>query len=176
MRIKNSLLLTFLLFIIIFMGGFSKTLDITPQKRFIVYLDGEKLGIIADKDELLNIIDTKQEKIKKRFGVDKVYPPDGLKIIPYMTYNEEVVDPQDIYKSIEKKSDFTIKGYVLSITPDEGDIKRINILKRDIIEEALTNAVEAFIPEQQFVAYINDSQVEIKDTGKTIENIYYLEH
>ena len=56
MRIKNSLLLTFLLFIIMFMGGFSKTLDITPQKRFIVYLDGEKLGIIADKDELLNII------------------------------------------------------------------------------------------------------------------------
>ena len=175
MKIKNSLTLVFLLFVIIFMGGFSKTLDITPQKRYIVYLDGEKLGIIANKEEILNIIDTKQEKIKKQFGVDKVYPPDGLKIIPYMTYNEEVVDPQEIYKAIEKKSDFTIKGYVLSITPDEGDIKRINVLKRDIIEEALTNAVEAFIPEQQFVAYINDSQVEIKDTGKTIENIYFKE-
>ena len=38
-----------------------------------VYLNGEKIGVIEDKDELYDLINDKQKEIKLKYDVDNVY-------------------------------------------------------------------------------------------------------
>ena len=154
--------------------GFKK-LDDSPNKLYMVYLDGQKLGAIEDKEELLELIDNNQNMIKNQFGVDKVYPPSGLEIVSYISYVEKPKTANYIYKKIEENSSFTIKGYVVSIVPNEGEIKKIYVLDKDIIEPALLHTAKAFISEDKLDDYINDTQIEVTDTGKTIENVYFDE-
>lgn len=146
-----------------------------PINAYIVYLNGKKIGLIKDKQELLDLIDSRQEKIKKQFDVKKVYPPEGLSIKYYTTFDNDFDTAQNVYQKIEKLSSFTIKGYVLSIKPDKGPAKTVNVLNKEDIKPALTSALEAFIPESSFKAYLNGTQPEIKETGKTIENVYFDE-
>ena len=154
--------------------GFKKLED-SPNKLYMVYLDGQKLGAIEDKEELLELIDNNQNKIKNQFGVDKVYPPSGLEIVSYISYVEKPKTANYIYKKIEENSSFTIKGYVVSIVPNEGEIKKIYVLDKGIIEPALLQTAKAFISEDKLDDYINDTQIEVTDTGKTIENVYFDE-
>ena len=62
----------------------------TPKEAYQVYLDGEVVGTIESKEELLNVIDKEQESLKRKFNVDKVYPPKGLDIRKIYTYNTKV--------------------------------------------------------------------------------------
>ena len=41
--------------------------NLKAKDVYLVYLDGEKIGLIENKDELFNLIDTTQESIKKQF-------------------------------------------------------------------------------------------------------------
>ena len=86
MKTLNKIFIILALVVITTVGtGFKKITD-KPDNLYMVYLDGKKLGAIEDKQELLDLIDKNQNKIKKQFGVDKVYPPDGLEIVSYISY------------------------------------------------------------------------------------------
>ena len=53
------------------------------------------------KKELEEYIDTKQELIKDKYGVSKVYAPEDLDIVKEITFNTDVTSVDKIYKKIE---------------------------------------------------------------------------
>lgn len=164
-----------LISVFIIFVSFKRVKVINPFDVYRIYLNDEKIGLIANKEELLKLIDEKQNSIKEEFKVDKVYPPDSLEIVEYKTYRNNIKTAQEIYNTIEKKSTFTIKGYVVTIKKEEADPIYINVLNKEDIEPAFIDAVSVFLPEDNLNAYINDTQVKISDTGKTVESVYFEE-
>lgn len=161
--------------VLVLMIGFTR---VNPQKAklaYMVYLDGKKIGLIENKDALFNLIDNEQENIKKEFTVEKVYPPEGLEAVEYTTFENRLKSAEEIYNLVASKSTFTIKGYTITIKGEEKDPIYINILNKEDLEPALLDAVSAFIPIAGLEAYIKDKQVEIVDTGKKIESVYFEE-
>ena len=170
-----GIFLVFAISALLFTVGFKRITELEAQDVYLVYLDGEKIGLIKDKDELFDLIDTTQKNIKKQFGVEKVYPPEGLDAVEYKTYNTNLKTVQEIYNIIEEKSTFTILGYTVTIKAEEEDPIYINILNKEDLEPALLDAVSAFISTEELEMYLNNNQIEITDTGKTIENVYFEE-
>lgn len=164
-----ALILTFIL-----STGFSWQKNEKPKDVYEVYLEGSKVGLIESKTELLDLINKEQKAIKKRYGVDKVYPPDGLKLVRHTTYDSNLKSAKEVYRLLVKKSNFTIKGYVVNIKADKKTTS-INILNEDDLKPALKSAVSAFIPKDKLQSYIDETQIKVTDTGKTIENVYFQE-
>lgn len=171
----GGILLIILTIALLFVIGYTRINPSNPKTAYIVYLGGKNIGLIEDKDDLYNIIDKEQESIKSTFGVDKVYPPDDLETVEYTTYSQKIKTAEEIYDIIEEKSTFTIKGYTVTIKPTDGEAIYINILNKDDLEPALTDAVSAFVDIDELNAYIKDNQIEITDTGKTLKNVYFEE-
>ena len=165
------------LFSLIFCFGFKSVS--TPNTYYRVYLDEKLLGTIKSKDKLEEYIDKNGEYYKKKFKVDKVYAPNGLKIKKINTYNKKVDSVKSIYKKIEKKSEFTLKGYVFSIKKkdDKGNVKteKINVLKKNVFKEAVNALIDTFVGQDKYDAYINDKQMVIQSTGENIQNVYIEE-
>lgn len=160
---------------LLFTVGFSRLHFEKAKDVYIVYLGGAKIGLLENKDGLYDLINEEQKNIKSEFGVDRVYPPADLEIVEYKTYSEKIKTPEEIYDEIEKESTFTIKGYTITIRPEEGEPKYINILNKEDLEPAFRDAISAFVSLDDLDAYLKDNQIEITDTGKTIENIYFDE-
>jgi len=173
-NIGGFFLTAFIVILLIFIGFIRIKTD-NPKTAYMVYLDEKKIGLIASKDELYDLIDKEQNNIKKSFGVEKVYPPENLETVEYTTYNENYKTAEEIYDLIEEESTFTIKGYTVTIKPEGKDIITINILNKDFLEPALRDAISAFVSLDELDLYLNDNQLEITDTGKIIENIYFEE-
>ncbi len=161
--------------LIVLMIGFTRVKFQEAKTAFMVYLDGKKIGLIENKETLFSLIDNEQENIKNKFTVEKVYPPEGLEAVEYTTYTNKLKTADEIYRLVAEKSTFTIKGYTITIKGEEKDPIYINILNKEDLEPALLEAVSAFIPIDNLTAYIDDMQVEIIDTGKKIENVYFEE-
>lgn len=153
-----------------------------PKEVYRVYLKGKSLGLIKSKEDLENYIDKKQEKIKTKYNVKKVYIPEDLDIEKEITYYEKILSVENIYKKIENISPFTIDGYATTIeglTKTNGEGKEITAddvviysLKKDIIDEAITATAQSFVTKEKYEDYENNNQSEIKETGSIIENIY----
>lgn len=153
-----------------------------PHEVYRVYLKGKSLGLIKSKKELENYIDKKQEKIKKKYKIDKVYAPDELDITKEITYDNRLIPIDTIYKKIENISPFTIDGYTITInglekTNSEGKKERakdinIYVLDKNIFTKAVTKTVQSFTTKEKYDSYKNDTQKEIKETGSIIENLY----
>lgn len=159
----------------------------SPRQLYRVYLDGESLGIIESKEELENYIDNKQEQLKKKYNISKVYAPNGLDIIKEITYNEKISTVETIYKKIEDikgSSSFTIDGYKIFI---EGVERKDNesetyktedltlyVLEKEVFTNSAKKTITAFVDEETYNAYLNDTQkqLEEKETGVIIENLY----
>lgn len=171
----NGILLTILVIALLVVVGFSRVRYTEPEKVYQVYLDGKKIGLIANDQELYDLIDNGQNDIKTKYNVDKVYPPKGLEVTEFLTYSRNLSNANDIYKQIEKQSPFTIQGYSLIIKPEEGEQKVINVLHEEDIEPALLDAVGAFINPEKLTSYINNTQMKVTETGKTIESVYFEE-
>lgn len=140
-----------------------------------VYLNGEIIGVINDKDKLYDLINDKQKKIKNKYNVDSVYPPNDFEITKFYTYDNEVDDINSIYSKIENVDNFTIKGYTVSIMPEEGDVISFNILDKKIFDESINSFILAFVDEKAYNNYLNSEQEEIVETGQIIENMYFNE-
>lgn len=140
-----------------------------------VYLNGENIGIIEDKDGLYDLINDKQKEIKDKYEVDSVYPPNDFKITKLLTYNEKVDNINSIYNKIEEVDNFTIKGYIVSIKPEEGETITFNILDKEIFNEAINSFILAFVDEDDYNNYLNNEQEEIVEVGKIIESMYFDE-
>lgn len=159
-----------------------------PNQYYRVYLAGKSLGIIKSKQELDNYIDSKQEEIKNKYHVDKVYAPIDLIVTKEITYNEKLATVEEIYNKIveiNKDSSFTIDGYKIEIEglekkyEEDQSVKEAQdavfyVLDKDLFETSLTKTITAFIDNDKYEAYINDTQKQLEEneTGSIIENLY----
>ena len=175
------LMILILLFSASFTAGFSIKMK-TPSTVYRVYLKGKSIGIIKSKKELEKYIDTKQNEIKKEYGVDKVYVPEDLDIVKEITFNDNIVSVKKIYNKIKDISPFSIKGYKITIrgvekTDAEGKKiqeknKIVYVLEKETFVSAVDSTVKSFIPTSEYESFANETQTEIEDTGKIIEKIY----
>ncbi len=163
-----------IILLLIIVNSTSK-LTLNINKFYQVYLNGEKIGLITNKDELYTLIDNNQSSIKKEYSVNTVYPPTDLKIVPTNSY-VGVADPvEEIYNLIENKDDFTIKGYKVTIY-GEDKTYTINVLNKEVFYDAAKRFVRAFLDQNEYEKYINNNQEEIVDTGRIIKNMKFLEN
>lgn len=171
----------------LFFVGIDDRVEGTPIEVYQVYLNGKKIGLIASKDELLELIDNEQKEIKQKYGVDKVYPPNGLDIEKIYTYNEDIISAENIYNQIKDVEPFTIEGYTATITYTEkkvindvetlepGEPVHIYMLEKNLMKDALYNVATAFIGNEKLDDYDNGTQVEITDVGEKINSVYFQE-
>ncbi len=189
-----STIFSILIGIFVFFAGMNTNTNAKPHKIYKVYLNGTTIGLINSKNELLDLIDNKQEEIKLKYKVDQVHPPKGLDIVEEFTYSNNISTSEEIYETIQGEDPFTISGYTITIKypntdgekhivdPSDADkviIPRenitINVLKKEDFEEAFENVIKAFIGTVEYEQFIEDSQPEIIDTGSKIETIYWEE-
>lgn len=177
-KAKKILLVIILGITLPFLTAFSNK---EPETLYRVYLKGESIGLIKSKEALEDYIDKRQNQIKEKFGVNKVYLPEDLDIEKEITFDDDVSSIKEIYKKIENISPFTIKGYEITIgavdsqavdgTEIKGKKQKIYVLDKKIFEEAVDNIVHSFVSEEDYENYANGTQEEIKDVGKVIESI-----
>lgn len=177
----KRIILTILFISIFITTGFSRVIQ-NPKTVYRVYLKGESLGLIESKVELENYIDKKQTEIKEKYGVEKVYAPTDLDIVKEFTYYDKVSTVKEIYNKMKDISPFTINGYVITIsglnkTDSNGNKvkeknQKIYVIDKKVFTDAIEATAKAFIPENEYEAFANDTQKEIETTGKIIEKIY----
>ena len=181
---KNiKIIMTILLFFsLIVTTGFTN-INNEPQTVYRVYLKGESLGLVKSKKSFENYIDKKQEEIKRKYGVTKVYVPTDLDIVKEITFSNELKTNKEIYDAVKDISPFTIDGYVVKIRGVETKTEKgkdtekvksqyIYILDKNVFTNSIEKTAKSFVSETDYDNYANDTQPEIKDTGKIIEAIY----
>ena len=95
-----SIFITLVLSIFVFFVGSKEETLAAPTSVYQVYLNGETIGYLNSRDKFLALVDEKQEEIKKKYNVDKVYPPTGLKIEKISTYDNEIKTADEIASNI----------------------------------------------------------------------------
>ena len=153
------------------------TLTFEPKKEKInefyqVYLGGQKIGLIYSKDELYNLIDKEQEGIKKKYNVDKVYPPEGLDVEKVLTYKTNLKTAEQIYNEINDIDPFTIEGYEVTVKKDDKQNK-FYILHKEDLDTAVRNTVLSFIKEEEYDNYLNGVEKGNDEEGRSITDIYF---
>ena len=154
-----------------------------PTDLYHVYLKGETIGYIENKELLEEYINNEQYEIKEKYSVEKVYLPNDLDILKEVTYDDKVSTEKEIYEKIKGISPFTVNGYTITIkgyeTVSEEDgskitlpDKKIYVLDKEVFTKALKNTINVFISEQDYNNFVNKTQPEIKDVGSIIEDIY----
>lgn len=141
-----------------------------PNTYYQVYLEKEILGTIKSKKELEQYIDKKGEYYKKKYSVSKIYEPNGLEIKKVTTYKTDTISVEKVYKEIEKRAPFTVKGYQISVTQNE-EKKKIYVTKEKYFRESLENLIITFIGKEKYNAYKNNEQTPIETTGSIIQSI-----
>lgn len=162
---------------IVFLAGFTIKSGEKPLTVYNVFLDGNKIGTILDKDKLYNLIDQEQESIKKKFNVEKVYPPNSLKVVKHITYDRKVNNINSIYNEIKDTAPFTIKGYKITIKGKDENVenKYIYVLNKKLFEESLNDFAKAIIGKEKYQDFVNNTQVELTEIGSIIESVYFSE-
>ena len=178
---KKRIIPLLLVIIFLFTTGFVK-FNNTPNTLYRVYLKGESLGLIESKTSFENFIDKKQNEIKEKYKVDKVYIPTDLDIVKEITFENEIKTNQEIYDIIKDTSPFTINGYIIKIrgidTKDEngnekkGEVQTLYVIDKKVFTNSIEKTVKSFISVEDFNNFANKTQKEIEDTGKIIENLY----
>ena len=168
------IVLTILVSLCIFVFSFIKDINKEPSTVYTVYLDGKTIGNLASRKSFESFINVKEEELKKKYDVDKVYTPDGVEIKKNFTYDNVISTDEQIYNRIISNKKFTVKGYEIVIdNPEVEDYekKKIYVLSKEIFDEAVVNTIKAFVPEEDYTKFINGTQEEIKELGSLIENI-----
>ena len=149
-----------------------------PRTYYNVYLDGELLGSIESKEKLEKYIDNQNEEYKKKYNVDTIYAPNGLDIKADVVYSNKVEPVEKIYKKIQNKKPFTVKGYQYTITSsyenenqEENQIK-IYTLNKDTFKDSIETFIKTYAGEDAYEAFKSKAQKQIDSTGKIIEEVY----
>ena len=175
-----STILTLIIGCLVFVMEFDTKKFKEPNSVYQVYLDGQALGLIEDESKLYELINDDQSDIIDKYGeygIDYVYPPNNFDIVKYMTYNNNIINVNEIYNQIKKETNFTIKGYAVSFKNVEDPTKdfEIYILDQEVLREAVVELISAFVDRDQFEAYLNGTQLEIVETGERIESMGFAE-
>jgi len=180
MTIKERILSIFLtiilsVFCFIPLFEFKTYAEEIPQSLYRVYLNGRCIGLIESKDKLEQYINEEQTELKEEYGVDKVYLPKGLYISEYDTYDTNITSEEDIYQLIKETENFTIKGYIITISTDEEEIT-FNVLNEEDFANSVTSVVKAFVDDDELNQYTSGEDVEIDGVGEKIEDLYISEN
>ena len=180
---KKTLLITIVCLIlssVIFFFEYKKVTE--PQHLYRVYLAGDTIGYIKDKNQLEKYIDNEQIELKEKYKVDKVYPPNDLDIVPEVTFNKKISTEKDIYNKIKDISHFSVSGYIITIKGveekrDEEETikkedKKIYVIDKNIFTDSIKDSVLAFISEEDYNNFKNGTQKEIVNVGSIIEDLY----
>lgn len=152
-----------------------------PKTYYNVYLDGELLGSIKSKNELEKYIDNQNEEYKKKYDVETIYAPNGLDIKADVVYSNKTEKVETIYKKIQNKKPFTIKGYQYTITSsyenEESEEEKSNqikiyVLDKDIFTKSIETFIKTYAGDEAYESYKNKTQKQIESTGTIIENVY----
>ncbi len=179
-KIKTVLITSIVGLILLIIGLTTRDFDYA-NKVYQIYLNGNKIGLIQDKDELYALINEEQKEIKENYGVDNVYPPNGFVIKEYNTYDGNITSAKSIYETIKKEDDFTIQGYTIKIKFNEDEQEEqkeditLYVLEEDTFKKALLNVITTFVDADTFDAYIHHTQTPISDVGEIIEDMYFKE-
>ncbi len=173
----KTIIFTIIVGILVLVLGFNKKSNEYATKLYQVYLNGNKLGMVSDSDALYALIDEEQSDIKNTYKVDTVYPPNGFAIEEVQTYDGEVLSETEIYEKMKDEDDFTIEGYIVKIKSDDTSREDITlyVLNEDIFKTALMNFITAFVTEEEYNNYVNNTQEAIDDVGTIIEDMYFKE-
>ena len=149
-----------------------------PKTYYNVYLDGELIGTIESKKKLEKYIDNQNEEYKKEYNVDTIYAPNGLDIKADVVYTNKTESVEKIYKKIQNKKPFTIKGYQYTIKSSyesedgEENEYKIYVLNKDTFKDSIETFIKTYAGEEAYEAFKNKSQKEIETTGTIIEEVY----
>lgn len=169
-----TIIITIIIGVIALLSNITNQLYENVNTYYQVYLNGYEIGIIEDEEKLYQLIDENQSAIKEKYQVSNVYPPTDLKVIEKNTYIANVDDVLDVYNKIQEEDDFAIKGYAVTINKEDTSYK-LYVLDKEIFYNAAKRFVKAFLDEDEYEQYINNTQTEIVDTGRIIENMQFLE-
>ena len=186
---SNFLVITFSI-LSVFLLGFKFNIKKNPNEYYAIYLEGQKIGMVKSKNDFNDYINKEQEKLKTKYGVNKIYIPKGVEIKKIITYNNKYNSNEEIYDKLVKEQNFTIKGITIKVNkevhkkeihtdkkdeePKEKTII-INTINKKIFDEAMTNIVKAFVDSEEYHKFMTSTQEEIKDVGEIIEDIYIKE-
>lgn len=162
-----------LILVLVVALGFTHNNNSNPKTVYNVYLDGDIIGTIEDKNSFEEYINKKENTIKKKYGVNKVYMPNGVVIKKVITYDNNIESNEKIYNKLTKVKQFTIKGTVITINSKDkkSKPKKIYTLSKKIFDDALESLVKSFVDKDDYNNYMNNSQKKITDTGNIIKNI-----
>ena len=94
----------------------------------------------------------------------------------YIYHNtSSIVSEESIYELIKETENFTIKGYTVLIEKEDETLK-LNILNKKDFDNAITNVVKAFVSDTDLNMFLNNTQAEIVDLGKKIEDLFIEEN
>lgn len=181
MKFKEILITTFLTLIVLGLFAcnfFANKYLLKADSIYEVYLNGTVIGYIENEDELYNLINEKQKEIRDKYDVKNVYPPEDFQIIKTNSYDVEISSVDDIYNKMAKLDSFTLEGYTIKITPPKDSNKKpfyIYTLEKEYFDEAIHNFILAFVSEENYTNYINESQPKIDTVGSIIEQMYFDE-
>ncbi len=150
----------------------------TAKPAYLVYLDNKKIGIIEDEQALYTLINNEQKSIKSEYNVDEVYPPTSFEILKTNTYDNNYSTVDEIYNKIAELDNFTIKGYIITIKFPEDEEKealKINVLDKDIFEQAIRKFVLSFITEDELESYVDGEDRTLTEIGSIIKTMYFNE-
>ncbi len=170
-----SIILSLIVICIYFTYSSYELIDKDISKIYNIYLSGDIIGAVSDKDALYDLIDEKQQVIKDKYNVTNVYPPNDLEIVETYAYDREVSNLEEIYNKIEETQDFTIMGYEIKVFNDTGEKFTINVLDKNVFKEALDMFILAFVDEEDYLDYINNNQDESEEYGLIYTNMDFIE-
>lgn len=159
---------------VICLGFNDKITNNNPTTAYNVYVDGEKIGTVESEEKLNEYINNQEEKLMEKYEIDKIYKPNGVEIKEVVSYNPKINTEKEIYNKLVKTKNFTIKGYIITITDEEEENSiplTINVLDKEIFDKAIITTVKAFVGNEKYDLFVNDEQEEITDLGSLIENI-----
>lgn len=166
----------------LFLLGFKITKNKTPFELYVVYLDGEKIGVVHSKDQFNKYISEQEEKLKEKYQVNDIYTPKGVEIKKIITYDKKVNTNEEIYQKLTASENFTIKGITLEIKKEETidnnkteKIIKINLLDKEMFDTAIVEIIKAFVDDEKYNKFMSSTQEPITNTGEIIEDIYIQE-
>ena len=163
---------------VILLGNNIKFIKNNPKEVYAVYLDGKKIGVVSSVDDFNGYINEQENKLKEKYNVNTIYTPKGVEIKKTITYDDKIDSNEKIYRDLVDTKNFTIKGIEVTITyskEEEKDPLVINVLNKDIFDDAILKLIKAFVNEEVYDKFMSSSQEEIVDVGEIVESIYIKE-
>lgn len=154
--------------------GFTNYNSKVPNEVYNVYVDGDVIGTIKDKESFEKYINSKETAVMRKYKVDKVYMPNGVSIKKVVTYSNRTDSNDVIYNKMVSLKQFTINGIIITISAkndDKYETRKIYTTKKEIFDDALVSLIKSFVSDKEYTDYINSTQKEIVDTGSIIKSI-----